>query len=360
MKILFLSGREFDYQRNVFLYQLLANFGDVTVYNNKIDNLANKSILRKTILLTAVVLSRNVSNYDLVFIGFYGHFLVLLLRHFIKRPILFDAFLSTYDTLCFDRMLFSPNSVFGRLSYLVDKISCDWANSILLDTPQHVEYFRNTFGLNHKQIYSIPVGCDESIFSPRKDHGLTEERNLQVLSYSTYLPLHGMDVIIQAAHKLQNHNSIRFNLIGYGQEYNRVRKYAEIHNLVNVNFYPPVPINKLPDYIAESNVVLGGHFGVSDKAQRVIPGKIYQALAMGKAVIASDTPANRGLLTHGVNAIMVPPNDPNSLAEAILSLNNEKGLLERIAINGRLLFQEKCTIQANIPLMETILDNLRN
>lgn len=360
MKILFLSGREFDYQRNVFLYELLKSFGDVTIYNNNIEKFAKKSILIRTLLLTAAVLSRKVANYDLVFIGFYGHFLVLLLRHFINQPILFDAFLSTYDTLCFDRMLFSPNSVFGRLSYFIDKTSCDWADSILLDTPQHIEYFKNTFGLNHKQIYSIPVGCDERVFFPRKDRDLTKGRNLQVLSYSTYLPLHGMDVIIQAAHKLQDYTSIRFNLIGYGREYNKIRKYAEIHNLVNVNFYPPVPINKLPDYIAKSNVVLGGHFGVSDKAHRVIPGKIYQALAMGKAVIASDTPANRGLLTHGVNAIMVRPNDPDSLAEAIVLLSNEKDLLERIAINGRLLFQENCTVQANIPLMETVLRNLRN
>lgn len=358
MKILFLSGREFDYQRNVFLYELLKSFGDVTIYNNKIEKFAKKSILKRTLLLTATVLSRKVANYDLVFIGFYGHFLVLLLRYFINQPILFDAFISTYDTLCFDRMLFSPNSVFGRLSYLIDKTSCDWANSILLDTPQHIEYFKNTFGLSHKQMYSIPVGCDESIFFPREGEDMTKVESFKVLSYSTYLPLHGMDVIIQAAHKLEGDKSICFNLIGNGQEYNRVKRYAEIHKLRNVNFYPPVSINEIPDFIEKSSIVLGGHFGSSEKAQRVIPGKIYQALAMQKAIIASDTPANRGLLTHEVNAILIPPNDPDALAAAILFLKKNKNLTEEISINGRLLFQERCTIQANIPLMDTILKNM--
>lgn len=358
MKILFLTGREFDYQRNMFLYKLLGNFGDVTVYDSRIDKFAKQSILRRTLLLTVSVLSRKDSNYDMVFVGFYGHFLVILLRHFINRPILFDAFVSTYDTLCFDRMLFSRNSVLGRFSYWVDKISCEWANSILLDTPQHIEYFRNTFRLKHKKMYPIPVGCDESIFFPREGKDMTKGESFKVLSYSTYLPLHGMDVIIQAAHKLEGDKSICFNLIGNGQEYNRVKRYAEIHKLRNVNFYPPVSINEIPDFIDKSSIVLGGHFGSSEKAQRVIPGKIYQALAMQKAIIASDTPANRGLLTHEVNAILIPPNDPDALAAAILFLKKNKNLTEEISINGRLLFQERCTIQANIPLMDTILKNM--
>ncbi len=358
MKILFLTGREFDYQRNVFLYNLLKDFGDVVVLNHKIDKLSGKSILRRTLLLISLALLTKVSTYDLFFVGFYGQLLVILLKYFTSRPILFDVFLSTYDTMCYDRLLFPPQSFLGQLFYWVDKQSCEWANSVLLDTPQHIEYFKNTFGLNHKNFYSIPVGCDENLFFPRGNRNESIEENFTVLSYSTYLPLHGMDVIIRAAHKLENDHEIKFNLLGSGQEYKKIKEYAENYNLKNVNFYPPVRINKLPDFIENSSVVLGCHFGSFAKAQRVIPGKIYQALAMQRPVIASDTPANRGFLTHRVNAILVPLNDPDSLVEAILSLKKDKNLAKEISLRGRKLFQERCSVQANIPLMGSILKNM--
>jgi glycosyltransferase involved in cell wall biosynthesis len=357
MKILFLTGREFDYQRNVFLYKLLENFGEIDVWNNKVDKFAKKSILLRTLLLTALVYSKKITNYDLIFIGFYGQFLMILLRYFISRPILFDAFISTFDTLCFDRKIFSPSSVLGRFSYWIDKQSCEWANAVLLDTPQHIDYFVNTFGLDQKKIYSIPVGCDENIFFPRQSENSIED-SFVVLSYSTYLPLHGMDVVIKAAEKLKWDNSIKFNLLGHGQEYKKVKNYVEIHNLKNVNFFAPVSINALPHFIQNSSVVLVGHFGSSEKAHRVIPGKVYQALAMQKAIIASDTTANRSLLTNGINAILVPPSDPEALAEAILKLKIERNLAKQISINGRLLFLEKCTTQANIPLMKLILEKM--
>lgn len=357
MKILFLTGREFHYQRNIYVYNLLKNFGDVIVYHSKIEKFTQRSILRRTVLLTALVYLNKASNPDLVFIGFYGHILTILLRNLIKCPILFDAFISTYDTLCFDRKRFSPKSIPGQLSYWMDKKSCELANIVLLDTPQHVTYFKNTFRLEKKKMYSIPVGCDEDIFFPRKEKILKQE-NFTVLSYSTYLPIHGMDVVIQTAHKLVGDNSISFNLIGNGQEFTKIKKYAETHSLKNVNFYPPVHVNDLPNFIENSQVVLGGHFGSSEKAQRVIPGKIYQALAMGKALIATDTPANRGLLTNEVNALLTSPNNPDLLADAIVRLKKDKILAQKISINGRLLFEERCSIQANRNLMQKILQDI--
>ena len=58
--------------------------------------------------------------------------------------------------------------------------------------------------------------------------------------------------------------------------------------------------------------------GVSDVSERFTsPMKIVEMMACGTPVVASDLPSVRELLTHGVNARLVPPNDPAALAEAL-------------------------------------------
>ena len=66
-------------------------------------------------------------------------------------------------------------------------------------------------------------------------------------------------------------------------------------------------------------------------------------LAMAKAVIAGDTPANRALLTPGEQALLVDPSDPQALAAAILTLHAEPALREGLATQGHQLFQAACS-----------------
>jgi glycosyltransferase involved in cell wall biosynthesis len=112
--------------------------------------------------------------------------------------------------------------------------------------------------------------------------------------------------------------------------------------LTNLTFAPPVPPAALAQALAAADICLGGHFGKSEKAGRVVPGKIYQMLAMAKAVIAGDTPANRALLQPGEQALLVDPTDPQALAAAILTLHHEPALRERLAAQGYQLYQAAC------------------
>ncbi len=82
--------------------------------------------------------------------------------------------------------------------------------------------------------------------------------------------------------RLQDQADIEFRLIGQGPEYHRVRALADQLKLDNVQFLPPIPLEDLADEISQADICLGGHFGPSQKAGRVIPGKIYQILAMAR------------------------------------------------------------------------------
>src|SRR3989337_1316459 len=133
MKILFLCGREPEYVRNqIILKSLKKNYEVIEITDaSKSFFLRNAKVILKFIA--------NLKRFDLAFIGFYGQPLMLIVKPLIRKPIIFDAFLSSYDTLCFDRKIFKPRSVPGRFFYWLDKYSCKAADHVLLDTRAHID-----------------------------------------------------------------------------------------------------------------------------------------------------------------------------------------------------------------------------
>lgn len=355
MKILFLSGRELCYPRNDVLLRALGRLGVVEA----IGYPDRASIVLRSFQVLLRALPKLLRNdYDLVVVGFYGHFLMLAVGLVARAPILFDAFVSTFDTLAQDRQKFHPRSWPGRLSFWLDQASCRLADHILLDTPAHVRYFVDEFGLPEEKFSAVPVGCNETIFSPQTVWVPRRSGEpVRVLHYSSFLPLHGTDVIVRAAALLRD-KPIEFRLIGDGPQYSQVRQLAGQLELQNVHFLPSIPLEALPGEIAVADICLGGHFGPSEKAGRVVPGKIYQMLAMGKPVIAAATQANRQFLTHEQNAYLCLPNRPEVLAAAILNLYDDADLCFRLGCAGRTLYEQTSSEQKINEQIEKIVMEL--
>lgn len=354
MRILFLSGRELQYQRNDVIERALERLGTVTVIGPQAQP-------RSLVWSSFVVALRSMPHlvfgqFDLIFVGFFGHLLVFPVKLLSSKPVLFDAFISVYDTLSDDRNVFPRGSWRGRLAYWLDQTACRRANHVLLDTRQHVEFFTETFDLPSSKVSSLPVGCNEDLFSPKPSRSVDAQTN--VLYYSTYQPLHGVETVVRAAEQISYESDISFKLIGRGQEYANVYQLARELNLSNITFAAPVPLEQLPGEIAAVDICLGGHFGTSAKAGRVVPGKIYQILSMQKAVIAVDSPANSELLAHGKTALLVPASDPRALADAILTLHKDAPLRKRIAEGGRQLFVEQCSEASITRRLSVILQKI--
>jgi len=65
---------------------------------------------------------------------------------------------------------------------------------------------------------------------------------------------------------------------------------ARENRKIEISFENWLDIHELPSRIAKADIVLG-IFEVTSKVQRVVPNKVYQALAVGRPVITADTPA---------------------------------------------------------------------
>jgi glycosyltransferase involved in cell wall biosynthesis len=67
------------------------------------------------------------------------------------------------------------------------------------------------------------------------------------------------------------------------------------------------------------------------------PVAVIEACAMGLPVVATDVGGIRDLLTDGVSGLLVPDDDDQGMAEAILRLVGDPQLAERLSTNGRKL-----------------------
>lgn len=259
IRILFTSGREPEYPRNAVIWAALArNFDMVNITDN------TRSLPLRYLRVAGHLLRAHKVDFDLMFVGFLGQPLMFLARMLTNKPILFDAFLSVYDTLCFDRHVYKPKSVVGQITFWLDRASCMLADQVLLDTQAHAEYFQQTFDIPDNKFRSLFVGCDEGIFYPRPRRNTTP----LVLFYGSFLPLQGIEVIVRAAKLLEGRPNIHFRIIGTGLEAAHIRALSKELDIHNISFLPPVQIEQLPEQIQEAEICLGGHFGSSGKASR--------------------------------------------------------------------------------------------
>lgn len=294
-------------------------------------------------------------RYDALFVAFPGQQAMILARFITRKPIVFDAFTSLYDSMVCDRKLVSRWSMRALYYWKLDFISCLFADRILLDTQAHIEYFAKTFKIRRKKFVRIFVGSDDAVYRPLPKK-MPEGNAFIVHFHGSFIPLHGIEHIIQAAHRVEGED-ILFTLVGDGQTHDAMRKMAERLQGNNIRFHAGMSHTQLNEAMNSADICLG-IFGNTEKALRVIPNKIYEALGAGKAVITEESPGAKELLEDGITALFACPADAGNLAEKILQLKNDSALCRRIAAEGHRLFLDNLTPKILGKQLRTIIESI--
>lgn len=284
-------------------------------------------------------------EHSCVIVGYAGYVdvvLARLLNLFRRRLLVLVSFISLYDTIVVDRQQVRPGSWKARLLKRIDRLAFTCADLVLVDTGAQVVYFADLFGLPTKKFKRSFVGHEFYRFEPVE---LTGEKGgkgkFQALFFGTYVPLHGIEVILEAADILGLEADVEFTLIGNGQLYGEMREEARRRNLANVCFVDAwMEVQELAVRIREADACLG-IFGQTGKAARVIPYKVFGALALQKPIITRDSPAIRELLTDGETGLLCRAGDGGELARAILKLRDQPELAARIAAEGHAVYKER-------------------
>jgi len=330
IKICYFPGRESTYARTKVLLKAMR------VVGIEVMDCSTSRKSRFRYLIGFLKFLKYKSRSDIVFIGFFGHFLIPLVKLLTRKKILFDSFVSIHLTMVVDRKEIKPNTFLESLTNYFDWLACRLADSVFAGTNQEIEYLTRKGNLNKNKFHRLFVGADDSFLYPQTN---PNDAEFIVHFHGEFQTLHGTPYIVEAARLLPD---IKFQMIGKGRDWNHCLQKAAQENIKNIQFIPPVPYKELPKYIAKAHVCLG-LFGDTVKTQTVIPHKVYEAMAMGKPIITADTPAIKELLTHLKDVYLCQAADPSSLADAIKTLKENAALRKKIAENAYQTFLRYCS-----------------
>ena len=218
----------------------------------------------------------------------------------------------------------------ARALAAIDRSALRAADLTVADTQANAAYLAELGGLPPDRIDHCLVGAEERLFRP----GWSPQEPFTFLFVGKLIPLHGLETILAAAREAPE---LRIRLVGSGQ----LEPLLEARP-PNVEWVRWVEYDQLPGELHGAGAALG-IFGVSDKAQRVIPNKAFHALACGTPLVTADTPAARELLVHDESALLVPPGDPKALVTALRRLAGDPALTRRLAEGGNAAYRRQAS-----------------
>jgi glycosyltransferase involved in cell wall biosynthesis len=139
----------------------------------------------------------------------------------------------------------------------------------------------------------------------------------------------GLLMLVEAAQRvLAECGAIRFLLVGDGPERSRVLEHAAARGLGD-RFACTGTREDVPAIVAGSELV------VLPSLAEGLPNVILEAMAAGKAVVATRTGGVPELVDEPATGVLVPPGDPDALAAAILGLLRDPGRRKAMGTAGR-------------------------
>ena len=335
MKVLYFGTYDRAYPRNAQVISCLRKAGvevherHEPVWDGRRDSWrAGAGDAARLTLAEARLLARPREQYDAVVVGYPGHFDLPAARRAARgAPVVFNPLVSLADTFVDDRARFRPGSLPARALAAVDRRAFRAADLVVADTRAHADHLAALAGLPSDRVAVCFVGAEERFFRP----GWEPAEPFEALFVGKLIPLHGVETILAAARLAPE---LRFRLVGSGQ-LDRLLAAKP----ANVTHVPWVEYEELPSELHRAGCALG-IFGTSGKAGRVIPNKAFQALVCSTPLVTADTPAARELLADGDSALLVPPGDPEALAEALRRVAGAPELARRLSAGGLAAYRE--------------------
>lgn len=249
-------------------------------------------------------------------------------------------------------------------------------------------------GIDRSRIVVYPNCIDPKMFDPARfsvldraevRHGLGFERDDLVATFvGTFGQWHGVDVLAEAIrhlvdrdHEFLDRYRLRFALVGDGAKMPIVRatlgavgasKYVRLAGLV--------PQTEAPRYLAASDLLLSPHVGNQDgSAFFGSPTKLFEYMAMGKAIVASDLDQIGQVLRPAIAlpgagaapvgqpekalAVLVPPGDTGSLIAAIRFCCENPAVRQLLGQNARVEALAKYTWHHHVKAILARLEAVR-
>ena len=291
---------------------------DLSVFENILPNL----ILRPVNYLTKRIWQKYIADFivnkfspDVIHMR---NNIPFALNHLAKKNRL--VLLEFYDEPSKFYLDIYKKSIVGNKKLILTAITSNLADQI-----------SELFQIDRKIIQISPSGVDKSRFSK---HILNFNKIRKTIMYIGSLHSNrGIDSFILASKHVNEHDFLIVG--GTEQDSDKLKVKFNLNNKSNLKFVSHQTHSKISDYYNNADIlILPMTSNQSHTRLYSSPNKLFEYMASGKPIIASDLPSINEVVTHNHSALLFKPDDSNDLTKKIYKLVNNKKLAEKLSLNS--------------------------
>ncbi len=179
---------------------------------------------------------------------------------------------------------------------------------------------------SYARVSVVPNGADTDLFKPA-----TSKPSKTIVWVGRLVPEKGLTYLLDAMKKVvASHPDAKLLLVGDGNKKQQLENLARRDGLDSkISFLGSL------DRAAVARILSAGDVFAFPSLREGMPLALLEAMASGLPVVSSNISGVNGLVTDGVDGILVPPKDSEALANALLMLLSDESLRKKLGQNAR-------------------------
>ncbi len=206
---------------------------------------------------------------------------------------------------------------------------------------------------NSKKIFSIPTGVDLELFDPAQTLPSIEKKGFTVGMVSVLRSWKGHEYFVRAVPEiLKSIPESIFLIVGLGPRYEHIRNLIKEMSLEE-NVFMLGHREDIPEVMASFDVLVHPSY-----AHEGVPQSVLQALAMKRAVVASDSGAIKEAIINGKTGFLIKPKTPSLISQKVIQLYHSPDLRKKFGEEGRKIVKENYSFSNMLERIEELYRHL--
>ncbi|MEO0271934.1 MAG: glycosyltransferase family 4 protein [candidate division WOR-3 bacterium] len=234
------------------------------------------------------------------------------------------------------------------------------ASAVVAFKQKYIDTLIHEYGVKPERIFRFYAMVDKDRFKPREKKEACEQLGLdpslfRVAYVGSFDKLHTPEYLVPVIQRISEAD-IQFLLVGDGPRLSVMKEM--LRNYIpcgKVIFTGRVEHEKVIKYIQAADVCIESIWNERVRKFGADSTKIYEYMACGKPIVASDLPGQVQELGIEKAAILVNPTDPEEFVSAIRELYTNRALREEMGRKARQLVEDKWNWEYTMVVLEEAL-----
>ena len=236
------------------------------------------------------------------------------------------SFLKKYLNLFIIYEVHEIFSLKNKKLYKIEKNLLNTSDLIICITERLKKEILTIFQIDSQKIHVIPDAVRDDWLN------IKNEKEEYIFYAGSLKKWKGVDVLIKAMKYLPGEKLL---IAGNGEEFSNLQNMVKKENLQDrIKFLGYIPHTEIPKFLSKAKILVLPNVE-EDTSVFTSPLKLFEYMAAGKPIVASDIPSLREILKHEENAYLVKPRNPIVLAEGIKKVLYDKKLRRKISLKAK-------------------------